>query len=234
LNNHSIASVESSSSSPSASSARETEFFNRASSLRARLRGGPDGNEQLTAATGVVLVILLAALGLTILRIGQLIWLHMFLGLLLIGPVLLKMGSTGYRFALYYLREPTYVRKGPPETWLRLIAPIIVFTTVGVFVTGVWLLFIGPVHREPLAQIHKIFFIVWVVFTAFHVLGHLPGMPEQLRGARTLGLGSGQTGRAIVLAGVLVGGLVLALVLIPEFATWTSNPSAWHHHHHDG
>lgn len=201
---------------------------------RARLRGGADGNEQLTAATGVVLVILLAVLGVTIVRIGQLIWLHMFLGLLLIGPIALKMASTGYRFALYYLGDASYRRKGPPETWLRLIAPIIVLTTVGVFVTGVWLLIIGPVHREPVAEIHKVFFIVWVVFTALHVLGHLPEMPAQLGVGRTLGLGSGQTGRAIALAGVIVGGLVLALVLIPDFASWTSNPSAWHHHHFHG
>lgn len=201
---------------------------------RMRLRGGPDGNEQLTAATGVVLVILLAALGVTIAQIGQLIWLHMFLGMLLIGPVLLKMGSTGYRFALYYVRDPAYRRKGPPETWLRMIAPIIVLTTVGVFVTGVWLLIIGPVHREPMAEIHKIFFIVWVAFTALHVLGHLPGMPEQLGVGSRLGLESGRTGRAIVLVGAIVGGLVLALILIPDFASWTSNASAWHHHHLHG
>jgi len=43
--------------------------------------GGPDGNEQLTAVTGVVLIVLLAALGITILRIGQLTWPHFFLGL---------------------------------------------------------------------------------------------------------------------------------------------------------
>lgn len=213
-----------------ASSASDTPT--QARSLRARLRGGPDGNQQLTAATGVVLLILLAVLGLTIVQIGQLIWLHMFLGLLLIGPVALKTGSTGYRFVLYYGGDPSYRRKGPPETWLRLIAPIIVFTTVGVFVTGVWLLVIGPVHREPVAEIHKIFFIVWVVFTALHVLGHLPGMPEQLKARRTLGIESGQTGRAIVLAGVIVAGLVLALALIPDFATWTAHPALWHHHHH--
>ncbi len=136
-----------------------------------------------------MLIVLLVALGLTIVQIGQLIWLHMFLGLLLIGPVSLKMASTGYRFVLYYVGDPCYRRKGPPATWLRLIAPIIVFTTVGVFVTGVWLLFIRPVNREPVAEIHKIFFIVWVVFTALHVLGHLPGMARGLRAAAAPGAG---------------------------------------------
>ncbi len=203
---------------------------------RAWLRGGPEGNEQLTALTGAVLIIMLAALGLTIVRIGQLIWLHLFLGLVLIGPVALKMASTGYRFVLYYFKDPTYRRKGPPETWLRLLAPIVVFTTIGVFATGVPLLFTSPAHREPLAEIHKLTFIVWLVFTALHVLGHLPGMPAALRGARDVrsrvpGLDDGRAARGIVLAGAIVGGLVLAIVMIPHFGAWTSSASAFHHHH---
>ena len=104
---------------------------------RTRPRGGPDGNEQLTAATGVILLILLAVLGVTILRIGQLISVHLFLGLVLIGPVGLKMGSTGYRFARYYAHTPAYRRKGPPETWLRMVASAVVLSTVVVFVSGV-------------------------------------------------------------------------------------------------
>ena len=55
--------------------------------------GGADGNEQLTAVTGVVLIVLLAALGVTILRIGQMLNAHMFLGMLLLGPVALKIGE---------------------------------------------------------------------------------------------------------------------------------------------
>ena len=52
--------------------------------------------------------------GVTILRIGRLLTLHFFLGLLLIGPVLLKIGSTGYRIARYYTGATPYVRRGPP------------------------------------------------------------------------------------------------------------------------
>ena len=63
---------------------------------------GTDGNELLTSMTGAVLIVLLAVLGITILRIHQLIWLHLFLGLVLIGPITIKMASTGYRFARYY------------------------------------------------------------------------------------------------------------------------------------
>jgi len=75
--------------------------------------GGPDGNEQLTATTGVILVALLAVLGVTILRVQQLISVHLFVGLLLLGPVALKMASTGYRFVRYYTHSDAYRRKGP-------------------------------------------------------------------------------------------------------------------------
>jgi hypothetical protein len=209
----------------------------RGAGIRAWLRGGPAGNEQLTTATGVVLLVLLAPLGITIIRIGQLIWLHLFLGLVLIGPVALKMASTGYRFVLYYVRDATYRRKGPPELWLRLIAPVVVVTTVAVFVTGVLLLIDGPADRDPLVLIHKVAFIVWIVFTALHVLGHLPAMAAALSAGdagrrRIPGLGDGRAGRMITLAGAIVGGLVLALVLIPDFSSWTSHASIFHHHHH--
>lgn len=66
------------------------------------LSGGPDGNELLTTATGVILLLLLAALGATIVFIGQLLAEHLFLGFLLLGPMALKMASTGYRFIRYY------------------------------------------------------------------------------------------------------------------------------------
>lgn len=117
---------------------------------------------------------LLAALGLTIVAIGRLLWEHLFVGLLLIGPVLLKLATTGYRFLSYYMGDPVYVRRGPPWTPLRLIAPIVVGTTIVVFLTGVVLLFVGPAHRDPWLLAHKASFIVWVVFTALHVLGHIP------------------------------------------------------------
>ena len=204
---------------------------------RIRPRGGPDGNEQLTAATGVILLILLAVLGVTILRIGQLISVHLFLGLLLIGPVGLKMGSTGYRFVRYYTHTPGYRRKGPPEMWLRVLAPAVIVSTVVVFVSGVLLLFEGPAHRSTLLLIHKVSFFAWLAVTGLHVLGHLPGMPAALRiGPKTRPRvpghdSDGAAGRVIALIGALVGGLVLALVLIPDFSGWTSAGSAVFHHH---
>ncbi|MGO9790275.1 MAG: hypothetical protein ACLP8S_12505, partial [Solirubrobacteraceae bacterium] len=82
----------------------------RLSPLRALTRsrlfgGGTDGNEQLTSITGAILIVLLAVIGVTILRVGQLISVHLFVGLLLLGPVTLKLGSTGYRFVRYYTHD---------------------------------------------------------------------------------------------------------------------------------
>jgi hypothetical protein len=199
--------------------------------------GGPDGNEQITTITGTILLVLLAVLGVTIIEIGRLLWLHLFLGLLLIGPVFLKMSSTGYRFVRYYTRDAAYRRKGPPETVLRLIGPLVVLSTLVVFVSGVVLLFVGPADRGQFALIHKASFFVWIAFTALHVLGHLPHMPKTLRAAarptRDLpGLQTGAAGRWISIAGALIGGLVLALVLIPDFSIWTAHTVLLHHHDH--
>src|SRR6201995_5581256 len=118
------------------------------------LGGGTDGNERLTAIVGALLLVLLAVLGVTIIRIGQLLWLHLFLGLLLIGPVALKLASTGYRFARYYLAAAAYRLKGPPHPLLRGLAPFLVITTVAVFVTGILLLVDGPASRDQLLLWH--------------------------------------------------------------------------------
>ena len=72
------------------------------------LGGGTAGNEQLVATVGVVLIAMFAVIGITILRIHQLLDVHMFMGILLAGPVGLKLSATGYRSARYYSGNPAY------------------------------------------------------------------------------------------------------------------------------
>lgn len=197
--------------------------------------GGPEGNEQLTTIAGAILIVLLAVLGITIIRIGQLLWLHLFLGMLLVGPVAVKMASTGYRFVRYYARNPIYRAKGPPEPALRAIAPIVVASTLMVFVTGIVLLALGPRGRGELVLLHKVSFFVWLAFTALHVLGHLPALGRWLRAPRSardgLGTPPGGAGRWLLLGGGLAMGLVIAVALIPEFGIWTAHTALLHHHH---
>jgi hypothetical protein len=185
------------------------------------LGGGTAGNERLTELAAAVLFVLLAALGITIVRVHQLIWWHLFLGLVLIGPLALKMASTGYRFARYYTSNPAYRRKGPPLLAMRLLAPIVVATSVAVFASGVALLLAGPGSRHPLTLIHKASFIVWIAATALHVLGHGEQMLAWLGNPRRRVAGGGGAGRGIALAGAVVGGVVLAIVLLPQFGAWT-------------
>jgi hypothetical protein len=196
---------------------------------RALLGGGTDGNERLTSLLGAILIVLLAALGITILRVRQLIWPHMFLGLLLLGPVAVKMASTGYRFARYYTRDAAYRAKGPPEALLRAIAPLVVASTIVVFGSGVLLLAQGPSSRGRWLGIHKASFVLWLVFMAVHVLAHLPRMVPALRDARH-DISPGSTGRWIALAGAVVAGLIIAVVLIPQFDPWTAHAALGRDH----
>ena len=204
--------------------------------VRARLiGGGTDGNGLLTSVTGAVLVALLTVIGLTIIQMRPLLWVHLFVGMLLVGPVALKLASTGYRFARYYTSDAAYRRKGPPPAALRAIAPIVVASTLVVFVSGVVLLFAGPSSRDAVMPIHKISFIVWVAFTALHVLAHLPETGRSLSRdygalARAHGYVPGRSGRAISLAGALIAGAVIAIVVIPQFGPWIAHPHGLHPH----
>ncbi|HEY1458150.1 MAG TPA: hypothetical protein VGF15_06495 [Solirubrobacteraceae bacterium] len=190
---------------------------------RALLAGGTTGNERLTALTGVLLIALLAALGITILRIRPLLNIHMFLGIVLIGPLALKLGSTGYRFVRYYTANPRYRRKGPPPAYLRLLAPGVVLSTVVVFSSGVALLLIGPSSRGALLGIHKVSFIVWSAFTGVHVLGHLADLQRALRPSNVPQYehyAPGRAGRIISVSSALVAGVLLAILAEPRFAAW--------------
>ncbi len=205
------------------------------SPIRRLTGGGTTGNERLTAATGAILLILLAVIGVTILRLRPLLSVHLFVGVLLIPPVLLKMSSTGYRFVRYYTADPAYRRKGPPAAALRVIAPMVIASTVAVLATGVVLLFAGPSSRDTWLPLHKASFIVWVAFTGLHVLGHLTELPSALRGdyARSSTLSgdvTGRSGRTLALAGALIAGVVLAILVIPEFGAWLNSSNLFHHH----
>src|SRR2546421_10717230 len=86
------------------------------------LRGGSEGNARLTGMTGLVLLVLLAVEGVTILAIRPLLSVHVFVGLLLIPPVALKLAATGYRLLRYHTRAAGYVRKGAPPLLIRVLA----------------------------------------------------------------------------------------------------------------
>ena len=204
---------------------------NRQTARSRALRFGAEGNARLTALAAVVLLVLLAGEGLTIPLIGSHLILHLFLGVVLIPPVLLKTATTGWRFVRYYLRQPDYVAKGPPHPFLRLlVAPLVVASTAGLFGTGALLLALHP-QRGLLLGLHKASFIVWFGAMGLHVLGHvlkLPALigPDIARPTRASWL------RHTIVAGAIVAGVILAIATLPLSHDWINWAAS--HHRHDG
>jgi hypothetical protein len=184
--------------------------------------GGVAGNEILTSSVAAVLTVLLMIEGVTILQLGPLLVPHMVVGLMLIPVVGLKLGSTGYRFLRYYSHAPAYREKGPPLLPLRLLAPVLVAATLGVFATGVALLIIGR-KSDTLLLLHKASFVVWGAAFAVHFLAYLPRVLRSLRDdwtARRRRAVGGAGLRATLVGSAMGSGLVLALALLPTIDAW--------------
>ena len=192
-----------------------------------RTNSGVEANSRLTASTAVVLLVLLAAEGVTILNVRGWLSAHVFIGMLLVPPVLLKVGSTGYRFVRYYLGSPAYRKKGPPPLLLRLLGPFVVATTFAVVVSGIALLFVSPGLRNQILFLHKATFVLWFGAMAIHVLGHLLDTaqlaPRDLvRRSRKDVAGAGLRQWAVVTSVAL--GIPLGLLLLGRAGTWLTHP----------
>jgi hypothetical protein len=192
---------------------------------------GAESNARLTASAAVVLLMLLAAEGVTILRVRQLLSPHVFIGMLLIPPVLVKLGSTGYRFARYYLGSPAYRRKGPPPALLRLLGPVVVILTVVLLASGVALLLASAAWSQRLLRVHQASFVLWFFAMTVHVLGHLAemvrvGPRDWLRRSRRDVRGAG--GRQWLIAASLVVGALLGLALLGRVGPWLASTHIGH------
>lgn len=181
----------------------------------------PAGNERLTALTAVVLLVLLALEGATLLSLRSFLSLHVFVGMLLVPPVALKLASTGWRFLRYYTGHRDYVDAGPPAPLMRfLVAPVMIATTVGLFASGIALIAFGP-GQPFLVLLHKASFVVWLGSTGIHVLAYvlrLPALVGADLGARDRVRGRGL--RQLALALALVAGAVLAAATVHLAHPW--------------
>src|SRR5579862_5655134 len=194
----------------------------------------PDGNERLTSSTGLALLILLAVETLTTLALRTYLNVHLFLGLLLLPPLALKLASTGWRFTRYYTRNESYVLAGPPRLLLRMLAPLLVLSTLALFGTGVAMIVVG--HRGgELRTLHTFSFIAWGVLTGVHVLAYLTrvlrdGTMDWRRHA--VDAVAGARSRRAIVVGTLLAGVVLASATLP--AQQTVLRHGGHRHHHEG
>jgi hypothetical protein len=170
---------------------------------------GVAANERLTALTGALLVVLLAAMGITVLSVRELLPQHFVLGFLLIPPLLLKVASTGYRFVRYYAGDPRYRRAGPPQWPMRLLAPLVLISTAGLFVTGLELWLFGLRFGSIWVGAHKLSFIIWLPATGIHVLWYLNRSAKATREE----VASDAPPAALTRRGLVIGSLVAGAVL---------------------
>jgi len=189
---------------------------------------GVEGNARLTAANAVVLLVLLAVEGFTILGVRQMLTPHVFVGMVLVPPVLLKVGSTVWRFACYYAGAPGYRRKGPPPVLLRLLGPVVVILTLILLVSGVGLLLVGRSWIPLVLKVHKASFIVWFGVMTVHVVAHLDEAflvaPRDWLGRRRREI-SGAGMRQWLIAASLVVGALLGFALLSRVGVWRASVS---------
>jgi hypothetical protein len=197
-----------------------------------RHRLNPGGNERLTAAVGLLVIVpVLVEIASILLGVHTFMSLHVFVGLALIPAVLLKLASTGWRFVRYYTRSRDYVELGPPQIAMRLLAPLFVAATVVLFGSGVAM---GLLHGHGLQiarRLHGPASVTWLVLLGLHVLVYvrraLRSTAEDAVPARRQPM-RGTTARATALAAVVIAGLALGAATVPAQHRWVSLPRDQH------
>jgi hypothetical protein len=186
---------------------------------------GPPGNHRLTASVGLVLLVLLVLETLTTLSLSSFLPVHIFLGLLLLPPLALKLAASGWRFLRYYTGSKPYRREGPPRLLLRLLAPLLIASTLTLFGSGVALIVVG--HRGGLLlSVHAVSFGVWGVLMIVHILAYLTrtlrvGPADWRRHAEQVVAGT--RSRRAALGGALLAGVIVAVATYPAQQSWLNH-----------
>lgn len=181
------------------------------------------GNERLTTLAGAVLLVLIVVELVTTAIIHALLAAHVFVGVLLAGPLVVKLGSTGYRFLRYYTGSPAFVHKGPPRLVLRVLAPLLLATTLVLIGSGIGLLVAGPAQPGPLLAIHNITALIWLPMIAIHTFAYVWRIPRSLADDWGKSLAEPAPGRGQRLGvnlGALLFGVLAAVFMLPSAAPW--------------
>lgn len=148
---------------------------------------------------------------------------HVFVGILFLGPLAVMIGSTGYRFLSYYMGSPAFAVRGKPVLGLRLIAPLLLVTTFLVVASGLALLVTGP----RLLVVHVFSAIAWLPLIAIHALAHERRVPRLIADDWTWDRPAPPSGRVrrlvVSLAALTVGtlGAILSLPVATSFFAWS-------------
>jgi len=199
--------------------------------------GGAAGNAQLTAWTGLTLLLLIVAELLTLFDTRGLIDWHIAIGAALIPYALLKTATTTWRMVGYYARRRPYHHAGPPPMALRVLGPFVIVFTLAVLASGVTLIPRGQFssrqtiltalgQRVDWVTLHQISFIGFDVAAGLHLICRF--MPALLLASgrrRDRGAGQGVPGRGMragvwMLAAVVA--TLAAVLLVQSKGDWGS------------
>ena len=189
--------------------------------LAARFPGGPQGNRNLTALLGAVLLVgIVVELATLALGLQQTLTVHIAVGVALIPLVAVKLASTGWRMVRYYTRTPAYRAEGPPRPLLRGIAPLVVGSTLALLASGVGLVVAGPTSHFFRA-VHSASFALFLLVVGAHALAHLPKLrrfafADWARSRRA----RGHALRRSVVGFALVAGGALAVAAVQAAGPW--------------
>jgi hypothetical protein len=123
------------------------------------------------------------------------------------------------------------------EQWLRpllrVLGPVIIVSTAGIFGSGIMLAVTGPSGMQPWLTVHRAAFIIWFGAMTIHVLSYAPRLPRLLsaeaRGrvlsedgyaARAAAVLGGRGVRLALLIGSVVLGLIIAMLTVHLAAPW--------------
>ena len=189
--------------------------------------GGPQGNRNLTALLGALLLAgIVAELATLFLGLQQTLAVHIVIGVALIPVVLLKLASTGWRMIRYYTHAPAYRAEGPPKPFLRGIAPLVAGSTIALLGSGVGLVLAGT-HAQFFRAVHSASFALFLLVVGSHALAHLPKLrrfafADWARGRRA----QGHALRRAAVGFALVAGGAVGFAALQDAGVWLT---AFHH-----
>lgn len=183
------------------------------------------GNERMTTLAGALLLVLIVIELVTVAILHTLMSAHVYVGVLLAGPLVVKLGSTGHRFVRYYTRSPAFVRKGPPHLALRVLAPLLVATTLVLTGSGIGLLVTGPIQTGPFLVLHNLSALIWLPMIALHTVAYVWHVPRSLADDWSHPATEPAPGRRLRLGAnlsMLLFGALAAVFVLPSAAPWVT------------
>jgi hypothetical protein len=187
-------------------------------------RSQVEANTRLTVNAGLVLLVLFAVEVATVI-VGprSVLTPHVVVGLVLVPPLLVKIGSVGWRFLQYYRRNAPFRAQGPPRPLLRALGPVLLLATIVVMASGIALLVSPSSVGGNLKRIHGASFYVWLLLVIAHIALHwrdIRRMAGRDWSRRTRRAVPGAAVRQTTMLISLAVGLLLSLSLVSQVGSY--------------